>query len=80
MAETTGRLCRTREFLLELETDKVNVELTAEQSGVLQEVLKDSGDTVQVGEVIGTISEGEGKGGGDSAPQADAEKAQRLRK
>lgn len=38
------------EFLLELETDKVNVELTAEQSGVLQEVLKDSGDTVQVGE------------------------------
>ncbi|ASB88855.1 2-oxoglutarate dehydrogenase complex dihydrolipoyllysine-residue succinyltransferase [Bacillus sonorensis] len=63
------------EFLLELETDKVNVELTAEQSGVLQEVLKDSGDTVQVGEVIGTISEGEGKGGGDSAPQADAEKS-----
>lgn len=40
------------EYLLELETDKVNVELTAEESGVLKEVLKDSGDTVQVGEVI----------------------------
>ncbi|MEC1259943.1 2-oxoglutarate dehydrogenase complex dihydrolipoyllysine-residue succinyltransferase [Bacillus swezeyi] len=60
------------EFLLELETDKVNVELTAEQSGVLQEVLKESGDTVQVGEIIGTISEGEGEGGKASAPQAEA--------
>ncbi|MFN2745740.1 MULTISPECIES: 2-oxoglutarate dehydrogenase complex dihydrolipoyllysine-residue succinyltransferase [Bacillus] len=62
------------EFLLELETDKVNVELTAEQSGVLQEVLKDSGDTVQVGEVIGTISEGEGEGKASSAPQPDVQK------
>ena len=61
------------EFLLELETDKVNVELTAEQSGVLQEVLKDSGDTVQVGEIIGTISEGEG--GQSTAPQADAQES-----
>lgn len=63
------------EFLLELETDKVNVELTAEQSGVLQEVLKDSGDTVQVGEIIGTISEGEGEGGQSTAPQADAQES-----
>ncbi|MGN9865126.1 2-oxoglutarate dehydrogenase complex dihydrolipoyllysine-residue succinyltransferase [Bacillus swezeyi] len=62
------------EFLLELETDKVNVELTAEQSGVLQEVLKESGDTVQVGEIIGTISEGEGEGGKASAPEASEEK------
>ncbi|MED4550805.1 biotin/lipoyl-containing protein, partial [Bacillus licheniformis] len=63
------------EFLLELETDKVNVELTAEQSGVLQEVLKDSGDTVQVGEIIGTISEGEEEGGKSTAPQADAQES-----
>ncbi|MDA1475051.1 2-oxoglutarate dehydrogenase complex dihydrolipoyllysine-residue succinyltransferase [Bacillus changyiensis] len=60
------------EFLLELETDKVNVELTAEQSGILQEVLKDSGDTVQVGEIIGTISEGE-KGAG--SPQGEAQQS-----
>ncbi|RYM36360.1 dihydrolipoamide succinyltransferase, partial [Pseudomonas koreensis] len=53
------------EYLLELETDKVNVELTAEESGVLKEVLKDSGDTVQVGEIIGTITEGAGE---SSAP------------
>ncbi|MFY4776894.1 2-oxoglutarate dehydrogenase complex dihydrolipoyllysine-residue succinyltransferase [Metabacillus sp. RGM 3146] len=45
------------EYLLELETDKVNVELTAEQSGVLKQVLKEAGDTVQVGETIGMIDE-----------------------
>ncbi|NTU25467.1 2-oxoglutarate dehydrogenase complex dihydrolipoyllysine-residue succinyltransferase [Bacillus tequilensis] len=60
------------EYLLELETDKVNVELTAEESGVLQEVLKDSGDTVQVGEIIGTISEG----AGESSAPAPSEKAE----
>lgn len=60
------------EYLLELETDKVNVELTAEESGVLQEVLKDSGDTVQVGEIIGTISEG----AGESSAPAPTEKAE----
>ncbi|NPC93090.1 2-oxoglutarate dehydrogenase complex dihydrolipoyllysine-residue succinyltransferase [Bacillus sp. WMMC1349] len=60
------------EFLLELETDKVNVELTAEQSGILQEVLKDSGDTVQVGEIIGTISEGEKESG---SPQGEAQQS-----
>src|SRR3989440_9354305 len=46
--------------LVELETDKVNIEVTAEQSGVLQEILKQEGDTVAVGEVLGTIGEGTG--------------------
>src|SRR2546421_5893304 len=45
------------EALVELETDKVNMEVTAEQSGVLQKVSKQEGDTVAVGEVIGVISE-----------------------
>lgn len=45
------------EYLVELETDKVNVELTADYSGVLKDVVKDSGDTVQVGEVIAVIDE-----------------------
>ncbi|APH04747.1 2-oxoglutarate dehydrogenase complex dihydrolipoyllysine-residue succinyltransferase [Bacillus weihaiensis] len=45
------------EYLLEVETDKVNVELTAEFSGVLKELYKESGDTVQVGETIGVIDE-----------------------
>lgn len=48
------------EALVELETDKVNIEVTAEQSGVLQKILKQEGDTVAVGEVLGTIGEGTG--------------------
>ena len=48
------------EALVELETDKVNVEVTAEQGGVLQKILKQEGDTVAVGEVLGTIGEGTG--------------------
>ncbi|PRS30631.1 2-oxoglutarate dehydrogenase complex dihydrolipoyllysine-residue succinyltransferase [Bacillus pumilus] len=63
------------EYLLELETDKVNVELTAEESGVLKEVLKDSGDTVQVGEVIGTIAAGEAGGSESAAPAPEQESA-----
>src|SRR5450755_4768443 len=46
------------EALVELETDKVNVEVTADESGVLQKILKQEGDTVAVGEVLGTIGEG----------------------
>ncbi|MBD1382596.1 2-oxoglutarate dehydrogenase complex dihydrolipoyllysine-residue succinyltransferase [Metabacillus arenae] len=45
------------DYLIELETDKVNVELTAEYSGVLKELFKESGDTVEVGETIGVIDE-----------------------
>lgn len=44
--------------LVELETDKVNVEVNAEQDGVLQKVLKREGDVVAVGEVLGIIAQG----------------------
>lgn len=52
-----GDSVKKGEYLLEVETDKVNVELTAEFSGVLKELHKESGDTVQVGETIGVIDE-----------------------
>jgi len=45
------------EALVELETDKVNVEVNAEQDGVLQKVVKQTGDTVAVGEVLGLLAE-----------------------
>jgi len=45
------------EALVELETDKVNIEVNAEQEGVLQKVVKQAGDTVAVGEVLGIIGE-----------------------
>ena len=45
------------EALVELETDKVNMEVSADQSGVLQKILKQEGDTVEVDEVLGIIGE-----------------------
>jgi 2-oxoglutarate dehydrogenase E2 component (dihydrolipoamide succinyltransferase) len=56
------------DVLVELETDKVNMEISADHEGVLGEVLRGPGDTVQVGEVIAIIqAAGEG---GAVAPQA----------
>ena len=37
------------EFIVELETDKVNVEVISEEAGVVSELLFAEGDTVQVG-------------------------------
>jgi len=44
------------EPIVELETDKVNVEVPAETSGILGEITHAEGDTVGVGQVIGTVS------------------------
>jgi len=52
-----GDLVQRGEVLLELETDKVNVEVNAEQDGVLQKVTKQVGDIVAVGEVIALIED-----------------------
>ncbi len=46
------------ETLVELETDKVNVEVSAEQDGVLQKIMKQEGEVVSVDEVIAVIGEG----------------------
>jgi 2-oxoglutarate dehydrogenase E2 component (dihydrolipoamide succinyltransferase) len=47
--------------LVELETDKINFEVEAEEDGVLESIAKGEGDTVEVGEVIGTIGEEDGQ-------------------
>jgi 2-oxoglutarate dehydrogenase E2 component (dihydrolipoamide succinyltransferase) len=53
-----GDTVNTGDALVELETDKVNVEVSAEQSGVLQKIVKQEGDVVSVGDVLGVIGEG----------------------
>src|ERR1017187_8973123 len=52
-----GHPINVGDALVELETDKVNVEVTAEQSGILQKIVKQEGDTVAVDEVLGVIGE-----------------------
>ena len=60
------------EALVELETDKVNMEVGADQSGVLQKIVKQEGDTVAVGEVLGVIGES------SQAPAAQAGDGQKI--
>ena len=54
------------EPLVELETDKVTVEVPAPAAGVLEEIRVKDGETVGVGSVLGSIKEG--AGGAKAAP------------
>jgi 2-oxoglutarate dehydrogenase E2 component (dihydrolipoamide succinyltransferase) len=46
------------EYIVELETDKVNVEVISEEAGTIQELKAEEGDTVEVGQVIAIVGEG----------------------
>jgi len=48
------------EPLVELETDKVTIEVPAPAAGVLAEILVEDGETVEVGALLGAIGEGSG--------------------
>lgn len=65
------------EFIVELETDKVNVEVISEEAGVVQELLAAEGDTVQVGQVIARVGAGEGSAAApkEETPAKTEEKA-----
>lgn len=52
-----GQTVAAGEALVELETEKVNVEVAAERAGVLTEILRQAGEDVKVGEILGTIEE-----------------------
>ena len=59
------------EYILELETDKVNVEIISDYDGILKEQLKEEGDTVNVGEAIAIVdSEGAPAQASEPAPAA----------
>ena len=62
------------EPLVELETDKVTIEVPAPAAGVLGEITANEGDTVEPGALLGMITEG--AGGAAPAPvKAEAPKA-----
>ena len=60
------------EPLLELETDKVTLEVNATQAGTLAEIVAGEGDTVEVGALLGTLSDGAGAPAAKPAPKAEA--------
>ena len=66
-----GESVAVDEPLVELETDKVTLEVNASAAGVLSEVLAEEGANVEVGAILGRIGEGDGKG---AAPAKAAQK------
>ena len=64
------------ELVVDIETDKVVLEVVAPASGTLTEVLKAEGDIVLSNEVIARIEEGAVEASTASAPAAEAPKAQ----
>jgi len=57
-----GDTVKADEPLLELETDKVTLEVNAPAAGVLAEIVAKDGDTVGVGALLGSIMAGAGTG------------------
>ena len=65
-----GETVDSDEPLVELETDKVNVEVPSPLSGTLSSIKVKEGDTVEVGSVLGLVNAGK-----TNLPKADIEKS-----
>lgn len=65
-----GEACERDELIVDIETDKVVLEVVAPADGVIEEIVKDEGDTVESGEVIGKFKAG---AAGESKPAAASE-------
>jgi 2-oxoglutarate dehydrogenase E2 component (dihydrolipoamide succinyltransferase) len=73
-----GEAIKADEPLVELETDKVTLEVNAPASGVLAEIAVPTGDTVAVGALLGSVGAADAaaaKAGGAAAPSAPAKAA-----
>jgi len=72
-----GDVVATDDVLLELETDKATMEIPAEAAGRL-EILKQAGETVEVGTVVARIANGASAGAAKAKPAAPAPQAKKA--
>jgi 2-oxoglutarate dehydrogenase E2 component (dihydrolipoamide succinyltransferase) len=70
-AKGEGDAVERDEVLVELETDKITVEVAAQSAGVLGKIEKQEGDVVGVNDLLGMLKEG-GKGDDKSSMKAEA--------
>ena len=73
--KSVGEAVAQDEALLELETDKVTVEVPAPVSGTLLEIAAESGATVEIGALLARVAEGTGAIGGEAKPDPPASAA-----
>lgn len=69
-----GEAISRDELIVDIETDKVVLEVVASADGVLKEIIKDEGEVVLSAEVLGLFEEG-GVASASSEPAAEAEVA-----
>ena len=67
-----GDAVKRDEILVELETDKVSLEVASPADGVLESIAANDGDTVVPGALLGVVT----AGGAAAAPKAEAPKAE----
>ena len=70
-----GDAVKRDELLVDIETDKVVLEVVSPADGVLQDVLKQEGDTVLSQELLAHVTEGAAAAPAASAPSAEPAKA-----
>ena len=71
-AKAEGAAVRKEEIIVELETDKITVEVAAPQDGVLGKIQKREGETVGVNELLGLLEAGAAAPASGPAPEAAA--------
>ncbi len=67
-----GEAVKKDEIIVELETDKVSLEVASPADGVLESIAANDGDTVVPGALLGVVT----AGGAAAAPKAEAPKAE----
>ncbi len=73
--KSPGDAVKRDENLVDLETEKVVLEVPAPKDGVLTEILKNDGDTVEADDVLGIVDPEASPKGGDDAGESDDDAA-----
>ena len=75
-----GEAVAADEPLVELETDKVTVEVPAPSAGILSDIKVPQGTTVAIGAILGSISEGAGGRTGQGTVETGTARCRRCRR
>src|SRR5438132_2134949 len=71
-----GDFIKATDTIVEISTDKVDLELPSPASGTVTEILIEEGETVTVGQVIARIAAGDAPAGDGAASEAPAPAAE----
>lgn len=71
-----GDAVKKDDILVELETDKVSVEVRAEEDGVLSKIVAQEGDTVEIGATLAELGAGGGASGSKASDDKPAQKSE----